>query len=104
MNELVVSPTAYLLVSAFMFTIGAVGFMVKRNAIVIFLSVEIMLNAANLALISAARMQQTLDGHVLAFFVMTVAACEAAVGLSLIVLYYNLRRNVDADEINVLKG
>ncbi len=98
------SPESYLLVSGLMFTIGLLGVLIKRNAIIIFMCVEIMLNAANLALVTAARAHNSLDGHILAFFVMTVAACEAAVGLSLIVLYYNLRRNVDADEINVLKG
>lgn len=98
------SPESYLILSGLMFAIGLLGVLIKRNAIIIFMCVEIMLNAANLALVAMARAHNSLDGHILAFFVMTVAACEAAVGLSLIVLYYNLRRNVDADEINVLKG
>ena len=93
-----------LLVSAVVFTIGLIGVLVRRNAIVIFMSVELMLNAANLAFVAFARQLQSLDGQVFVFFVMTVAAAEVAIGLAIIVNLFRLRETVFVDEINLLKG
>ena len=93
-----------LLVSAIVFTIGIVGVLVRRNAIVIFMSVELMLNAANLAFVSFSRTLHSLDGQVFVFFVMAVAASEVAVGLAIIVNLFRLRESIFVDEINLLKG
>ena len=93
-----------LLVSAIVFTIGIVGVLTRRNAIVIFMSVELMLNAANLAFVSFAYQLHSLDGQVFVFFVMAVAAAEVAVGLAIIVNLFRLRESVFVDEINLLKG
>ena len=93
-----------LLVSAILFTIGVVGVLVRRNAIVIFMSIELMLNAGNLAFVSFARSMNSLDGQVIVFFVMAVAAAEVAVGLAIIVNLFRLRETVFVDEINLLKG
>ena len=93
-----------LVVSAILFTIGIVGVLVRRNAIVIFMSVELMLNAANLAFVSFANQLHSLDGQVFVFFVMAVAAAEVAVGLAIIVNLFRLRESVFVDEINLLKG
>lgn len=93
-----------LAVSAVVFTIGVVGVLVRRNAIVIFMSVELMLNAANLAFVAFGRQMHALDGQVFVFFVMTVAAAEVAVGLAIIVNLFRLRETVFVDEINLLKG
>jgi len=93
-----------LLLSAVLFTIGVVGVLVRRNAIVIFMSVELMLNAGNLAFVAFARHLNSIDGQVFVFFVMTVAAAEVAVGLAIIVNTFRLRESVFVDEINLLKG
>jgi NADH-quinone oxidoreductase subunit K len=93
-----------LLLSALLFCIGVVGVLVRRNAIVIFMSIELMLNAANLAFVAFARHLNSLDGQVFVFFVMTVAAAEVAVGLAIIVNLFRLRETVFVDEINLLKG
>jgi NADH-quinone oxidoreductase subunit K len=93
-----------LLVSAVLFVIGVVGVLVRRNALIIFMSVELMLNAGNLAFVAFARQLQSLDGQVFVFFVMTVAAAEVAVGLAIIVNLFRLRETVFVDEINLLKG
>ena len=93
-----------LLLSAVLFTIGVVGVLVRRNALVIFMSIELMLNAANLAFVAFARHQNSLDGQIFVFFVMTVAAAEVAVGLAIIVNVFRLRETVFVDEINLLKG
>ena len=93
-----------LVVSAILFTIGIVGVLVRRNAIVIFMSVELMLNAANLAFVSFANALHSLDGQVFVFFVMTVAAAEVAIGLAIIVHLFRLRETVFVDEIHLLKG
>jgi NADH-quinone oxidoreductase subunit K len=98
-------PVAWpLLLSALVFTIGLVGVLVRRNAIVIFMSVELMLNAANLAFVAFSRTLNSLDGQVFVFFVMTVAAAEVAVGLAIIVNMFRLRESVFVDELNLLKG
>jgi len=100
-----VIPTAWpLAVSAVLFTIGIIGVLVRRNAIVIFMSVELMLNAANLAFVAFGDALKTLDGQVFVFFVMAVAAAEVAVGLAIIVNLFRLRESVFVDEINLLKG
>ena len=90
--------------SAIVFCIGVVGVLVRRNALVIFMSVELMLNAANLAFVSFASHMKSLDGQVFVFFVMTVAAAEVAIGLAIIVHLFRLRETVFVDEINLLKG
>jgi len=93
-----------LLLSAVVFAIGVVGVLIRRNALVIFMSIELMLNAATLAFVAFARAMQSLDGQVFVFFVMTVAAAEVAVGLAIIVNLFRLRETVFVDEINLLKG
>jgi NADH-quinone oxidoreductase subunit K len=90
--------------SAVVFAIGLIGVLVRRNALVIFMSIELMLNAANLAFVAFARQLNSLDGQVFVFFVMTVAAAEVAVGLAIIVNLFRLRESVFVDEINLLKG
>jgi NADH-quinone oxidoreductase subunit K len=91
-------------VSALLFVIGVAGVLVRRNAIVIFMSIELMLNAANLAFVAFARQSGSLDGQIIVFFVMTVAAAEVAVGLAIIVNLFRLRETVFVDEVNLLKG
>lgn len=93
-----------LALSAILFCIGVVGVLVRRNALVIFMSIELMLNAANLAFVGFARHLNSLDGQIFVFFVMTVAAAEVAVGLAIIVNVFRLRETVFVDEINLLKG
>ena len=93
----------YVILSAILFTIGAIGVLVRRNAIVVFMSIELMLNAANLAFVSFARINGTLDGQVVAFFVMIVAAAEVVVGLAIIVTIFRTRRSASIDEPNLLK-
>ena len=93
----------YLYLSAILFTIGAVGVVVRRNAIVVFMCIELMLNAANLSLVTFARINRTLDGQVIAFFTMVVAACEVVVGLAIIVTIYRSRRSASIDDASLLK-
>ena len=97
------SPTNYLLLSALLFTIGAVGVLVRRNAVVVFMCIELMLNAVNLTLITFARINGTLDGQIMAFFVMVVAAAEVVVGLAIIMAIFNTRRSASVDHANLLK-
>jgi NADH:ubiquinone oxidoreductase subunit K len=94
----------YLLVSAAMFGLGAIGVMVRRNPLVILLCLELMLNAGNLALIGFARMWGNADGQIFAIIVMVVAACEVAIGLGIIVALYRRRLPVDVDELKELHG
>ena len=94
----------FISLSAILFTIGILGFLIRRNAIIIFMSVELMLNSANLAFIAFARMHQSLDGQVFVFFVMAVAAAEVAVGLALIVAIFRNKQSIDVDQINSLHG
>jgi NADH-quinone oxidoreductase subunit K len=97
-------PTSYYIeLSAVLFVIGAVGVLVRRNIIVIFMSIELMLNAANLAFVAFARQQQAVDGQVVVFFVMTVAAAEVAVGLAIIIQLFRHRETVNADELTILR-
>ena len=97
------SPDNYLYLAAILFTIGAVGVMVRRNALVAFMSVELMLNAANLAMVAFAMARGGLDGQVATFFVMVVAAAEVVVGLAIIVAVYRARRSASVDDANLMK-
>jgi NADH-quinone oxidoreductase subunit K len=94
----------FLLVSAILFTIGTIGVLVRRNALVIFMSVELQLNAVNLALVAFSRQHGNLTGQVLAFFSMVVAAAEVVVGLAIIVSLYRKRRSADVDDASLLRG
>lgn len=94
----------YLALSAILFTLGALGVLVRRNALVIFMSVELMLNAANLAFVAFARHYEVFSGQIFVFFVMTVAAAEVAVGLALIVAIFRSKQSIDVDGMNSLKG
>jgi NADH-quinone oxidoreductase subunit K len=99
------TPISYfLLVSALLFTIGTVGVLVRRNALIIFMSIELQLNAVNLALVAFSRQNGNLTGQVLAFFSMVVAAAEVVVGLAIIVTLYRKRRSTDVDDASLLKG
>ena len=98
------SPTGFLVVSALLFVIGSIGVLVRRNAIVVFMSIEIMLNAVNLTLIAFNRwMPQNHAGQLFALFVIAVAAAEAAVGLAIVISLYRLKKTVHTDEANSLK-
>ena len=97
------NPDSYIVLSAVLFTIGTIGFMTRRNAIVAFMCVELMLNAANLALVPFSRVHGTLDGQIAAFFVMVVAAAEVVVGLAIIVAIFRTRRSASVDDANLLK-
>jgi NADH-quinone oxidoreductase subunit K len=99
-----INPTNYLGLSAVLFTIGVVGVLVRKNPIVIFMCVELMLNAVNLAFITFSRVFGQSDGQIFAFFVMTVAAAEVAVGLGIIVAIYRRRLPIDVDELRELQG
>ncbi|MFW6069263.1 MAG: NADH-quinone oxidoreductase subunit NuoK [Chloroflexota bacterium] len=94
----------YLALSVLLFTIGTLGVLLRRNAIIIFMSIELMLNAANLAFVALARQHGDLGGQIFVFFVMTVAAAEVAVGLALIVAIFRSKSSINIDEINTLKG
>ena len=93
----------YVALSVVLFSIGAVGVLLRRNAIVIFMCIELMLNAANLAFVAFARQQMSVDGQVIVFFVMTVAAAEAAVGLAIIIAVFRHRQTVNADDLRLLR-
>ncbi|WP_235737247.1 NADH-quinone oxidoreductase subunit NuoK [Nocardioides alcanivorans] len=93
----------YILLSAILFTIGAVGVLVRRNAIVVFMCVELMLNASNLALVTFAKAHGNLEGQVVAFFVMVVAAAEVVVGLAIIMTIFRTRRSASVDDASLLR-
>ena len=97
------NPYNYLYLAALLFTIGAVGVVVRRNAIVVFMCIELMLNAANLTLVTFSRLNGNLNGQVVAFFTMVVAACEVVVGLAIIVAIYRSRRSASVDDASLLK-
>jgi NADH-quinone oxidoreductase subunit K len=97
------TPTYYLVLSALLFSIGSVGVLIRRNAIVVFMCVELMLNAVNLSLVTFSRINGTLDGQIIAFFVMVVAAAEVVVGLSIIMSIFRTRRSASVDDANLLK-
>jgi NADH-quinone oxidoreductase subunit K len=94
----------YIVLSAILFTIGALGVLVRRNPLIIFMSIELMLNAANLAFVAFASVFKAFDGQIFAFFIIAVAAAEVAVGLALIVEIFKTRKSINVDEINSLKG
>ncbi len=94
----------YIALSAVLFTIGALGVLIRRNPLVIFMSIELMLNAGNLALVAFTRVWGVLAGQVFVFFIMTVAAAEVAVGLALIVAIFRTKHSINIDEMNSLKG
>ena len=96
-------PTWYLGLSAALFAIGAVGVLIRRNVIVIFMAIELMLNAVNLTFVALARSLGSMDGQVIVFFVMTVAAAEAAVGLAIIIALFRNRETTNADELVTLR-
>jgi NADH-quinone oxidoreductase subunit K len=98
-----VSVDYYLYLSAVLFTIGTVGVLTRRNAIVVFMCIELMLNAVNLTLVTFARMNGSLDGQIIAFFVMVVAAAEVVVGLAIIMSIFRARRSASVDDANLLK-
>ena len=93
----------YLLLSGLLFTIGAAGVLIRKNAIVVFMCIELMLNASNLAFVTFARMNGNIDGQLFAFFTMVVAACEVVVGLAIIVTIYRSRRSASVDDARLLK-
>lgn len=94
----------YLALSTILFTIGALGVLLRRNALILFMSIELMLNSANLLFVAFSRFLGDLEGQVLVFFVITVAAAEVAVGLALVVAIFRTKRSTNIDEINLLKG
>jgi NADH-quinone oxidoreductase subunit K len=93
----------YLVLSAILFGCGVAGFLIKRNIITIFLSIELMLNGVNLSFVAFAAQLQKLDGHIFVFFVMVVAAAEAAVGLAIIISVFRTRETLNVDRVNLLK-
>ena len=97
------NPENYLYLAALLFTIGAAGVLLRRNAIVVFMCIELMLNASNLAFVAFAHQHGGLDGHIAAFFVMVVAAAEVVVGLAIIVTIFRTRRSASVDDANLLK-
>ena len=96
--------TYYLVVSAILFTMGALGVLIRRNALIIFMSIELMLNAANLAFVAFAWQYEVFTGQLFVFFVMTVAAAEVAVGLALIVAIFRTKHSIDVDQMSSMKG
>lgn len=99
-----VSVNLYLALSIVLFTIGALGVLIRRNAIIIFMAIELMLNAANLAFVAYARYWQSMNGQIYVFFIMTVAAAEVAIGLALIVAIFHTKASIDVDQMSSLKG
>ncbi|HEX6194395.1 MAG TPA: NADH-quinone oxidoreductase subunit NuoK [Jiangellaceae bacterium] len=97
------SPTAYLVLATLLFTIGGVGVLIRRNALIAFMSVELMLNACNLAFVTFARLHGDINGQIMAFFVMVVAAAEVVVGLAIIVMIFRTRRSASVDDASLLK-
>ncbi len=94
----------YFILSAVLFTIGVIGVLIRKNPLIVFMSIELMLNSANLTFASFARARNALSGQVIAFFIMTVAAAEVVVGLAIIVSIFRARSSVDLDDVNTLKG
>jgi len=96
--------SSYLIVSALLFTIGALGVLVRRNPLIMFMSIELMLNAVNLSFMAFAHFLNSVDGWMFVFLVLVVAAAEVVVGLAIIVSIFRSRRDIDVDDLNVLKG
>ena len=99
-----ITPTYYLVLASMLFTIGGVGLLVRRNTIVMFMCIELMLNAANLTFVSYAKALNDISGQVIVFFTLVVAAAEVAVGLAIIVAIFRRRQDVTADDLNALGG
>ena len=97
------SPDHYLFLAALLFTVGALGVLLRRNAILVFMCIELMLNSVNLTLVTFARANGTVDGQIMAFFVMVVAAAEVVVGLAIIMSIFRTRRSASVDDANLLK-
>lgn len=95
---------AYVVLSMVLFTLGAMGVLFRKNAILVFMSVELMLNAANLALVAFARQWNAIDGHIFVFFVITVAAAEVAIGLALIVTIFRTKQSINIDDLHMMEG
>ena len=104
MESPTVATELFVLLSAVMFVLGSMGVLLRRNAILIFMSIELMLNSANLAIVAFARQWNALEGHMLAFFVITVAAAEVAVGLALIVAIYRTKQSISIDDLHKFEG
>ena len=100
---MVVTLTWYLVLSGIIFSIGAVGVLINRNALVIFMCIELMLNAVNLAFVTFSRQQNSMDGQIFVFFIMTVAAAEAVVGLAIIIALFRNKATINVDDINIMK-
>lgn len=98
-----VPPALYLVLSGILFTIGVIGALTRRNAIVVFMCIELMLSSVNLSFITFSRFLQSIEGVLFAFFVIAVAAAEAAVGLAIFVMLYRSRETINVDEVNLLK-
>jgi len=98
-----ISPADYVLLATILFVIGGVGVLIRRNALVVFMCIELMLNAVNLAFIAFARLHGGIDGQVIAFFVMVVAAAEVVVGLAILTAIFRTRRSASVDDVNLLK-
>jgi NADH-quinone oxidoreductase subunit K len=94
----------YFILSAVLFTVGTIGFLIRKNPLIMFMSIELMLNSANLTFAAFARYRNLVSGQVIAFFVMTVAAAEVVVGLAIIVSIFRSRLSVDVDDVSALKG
>ncbi|MDT7547333.1 MAG: NADH-quinone oxidoreductase subunit [Actinomycetota bacterium] len=97
------NPSYYLFLAALLFTIGALGVLLRRNAILVFMSIELMLNSVNLTFVTFSRLHGTLDGQIMAFFVMVVAAAEVVIGLAIIMSIFRTRRSASVDDANLLK-
>ena len=98
-----IPPALFLILSGILFTIGVIGALTRRNAIVVFMCIELMLSSVNLTFVTLSRFLQSMDGVLFAFFVIAVAAAEAAVGLAIFVMMYRSRETINVDEINLLK-
>jgi NADH-quinone oxidoreductase subunit K len=96
--------SAYLIVSAIIFTIGVVGVLIRRNPLIIFMSIELMLNAVNLSFVAISSYLDSADGQMFVFLVLTVAAAEVVIGLAIIVSIFRTRRDIDVDDMNLLRG
>jgi len=104
MTEFAVPTEAFIMLSMILFVMGAMGVLLRKNAILIFMSVELMLNAGNLALVAFARQWGGLDGHLFVFFVMTVAAAEVAIGLAIIVSIFRNKQSINIDDLHQMEG
>ena len=98
------APAAYLILGAILFTLGTLGVLLRRNALIIFMSIELMLNAVNLSFVAFSKFHGQMDGQIFVFFVMSVAAAEVAVGLAILVAIFRNRETANVDDVHLLKG